>query len=86
MQREKGASVYITGAELDALGNAAGLLSSLLEAADNKGPELPDALHAVYSVLEKAGKAIRRDSNRAADKSLIRKALRVADEILAESP
>lgn len=86
MQREKGASVYITGAELDALGNAAGLLSAQLEAADNKGPELPEALHAVYSVLKKAGKAKRRETKRAADNALIRKALRVADEILAESP
>ena len=86
MQREKGASVYITGSELDALGNAAGLLSALLEASDNKGPELPEALHAVYSVLEKAGKSIRRDTKRAANRSLISKALRVADEILAESP
>ena len=76
MTTDKGASVYVSAAELEALANAAGLLSSLLEAASNPGPELPAALRAVYSVLVKAGKAKRGARKR----GLVRQALRAAEK------
>lgn len=79
-KREKGASVYISAAELDALGNAACLLSAFYEASDGNGYELLEAKNALYSVLQKAGKA----QGRTSKKDLVNRALRVADEILAE--
>lgn len=79
-KREKGGSVYISAAELDALANAASLLSALFEASDGNGTDLQESKDALYSVLQKAGKAQRRT----AKKDLIKRALRVADETLAE--
>jgi len=76
MTTDKGASVYVSAAEREALANAAGLLSALLEAASNPGPELPAALRAVYSMLEKANKAERGSRKRA----LVRQALRAAEK------
>lgn len=60
--------------------NAAGLLSAFYEASDGNGHELLEAKNALYSVLQKAGKA----QGRTSKKDLINRALRVADEILAE--
>jgi len=80
MKTEKGASIYVSAAELEALGDAAGLLTAQLEAASDPSPEFMAAHRAVYSVLDKARKARRRT----AGKSLVREALLVADAILAE--
>ena len=81
MTTEKGASVYVTAAELEALGEAAGLLTAQLEAASDPSPEFLAAHRAVYSVLDKARKSRRRT----AGKAVVRDALRAADVILAES-
>lgn len=74
----KGATVYISAAELEALGDAAGLLTAQLEAASDPSPEFLAAHQAVYSLLAKARTVRRREEG----KAMIRDALRAADKIL----
>lgn len=77
---DKGVSVYLTAAEVRALSDAGGYLSSLIEQAGTVAPDLTSAHEGLHNIHIKAlraqGQAGRRDT--------MRKALRLADEILAK--
>lgn len=76
MTSEPGASIYVTAAEVEALGDAWGILTALHEASDG-GAELEAALSAVRSVVQKSWKAQGASKRRA----VVRAALRVAAEL-----
>lgn len=76
MSTEKGASIYISAAELEGLSQARGLLSMLVESADTISLEMMAAFRAIDNVSGKARKA-RRASGR---RHVVARALKVADQ------
>lgn len=72
---EKGVSVYLTEAEVRALGDAGGYLSGIIEQSNTLPDDLSNASNGLHSIHSKAlkaqGKAGRRDT--------VRQALRLAD-------
>ncbi|MGZ0787627.1 hypothetical protein ACXM5X_32315 [Pseudomonas saponiphila] len=56
---DKGTTVYLSAADIEALHHAQDHLSTLLESAGVAVPELSQALAGVYAVLDKVSKARR---------------------------
>lgn len=70
----KGAAVYLSAADIEALYHAQDHLSTLLESAGVAVPELSQALAGVYAILDKVSQA-RRTRSRS---QVVAKALRAA--------
>jgi hypothetical protein len=63
----KGASIYLSASELEALYNAHSYLSALLEAADDAG-DLVETKAGLISIAEKARRAMQSSAQRATHK------------------
>lgn len=67
----KGAAVYLSATDIEALHNAQDHLSTLLESAGSSPPELSHALAGVYAILHKVSQARRtRDRSKIVAKAL----------------
>lgn len=69
--KTKGANVYLSAQELDALHEAGSFLSGLLEASPGDVPELIAAKAGLHSIIDKVAKA----RNAEAKRSVVKKAL-----------
>lgn len=72
---EKGVSVYLTAAEVHALGAAWGYLSSIIEQTSSVPKDLSTASNDLHSIHCKALKA----QGKAGRRAIVRQALRLAD-------
>lgn len=69
----KGATVYLSASDIEALHHAQDHLSTLLESAGVEVPELIQALAGVHAILDKTHRVSRR-------RNMVAKALKVAAE------
>ena len=73
----KGSSVYVSSQELEALHDAAGFLSAILEASSGDASNLIAAKAGLHSIIDKAGKAAQASARR----TTLKAALRAAEKI-----